>query len=113
MADFLDTITDEASNIWGSFDLNKFLETASQAYATIKKADQPATSVAQPGTLRRLPDGSLARVNADGSLTVTSTSGAQQTVGATASLIPGVSNVLLLGGVAVVGAFFLLQRKRR
>lgn len=109
MADFLDSLEQGASDFWNSFDLNKFIDSASKAYATIRQANQSPTSVAQPGTLRRLPDGSTARVNADGSLTVVSAAGQVQTIGTTgavraggASWLPGVPNVAVIGGAAVL-----------
>lgn len=114
--DFLDSLEQGASDLWGSFDLNRFITTASQAYATIKKADQPATALATPGAIRRLPDGSTARVNPDGSLTIISATGGLQTIGTGGQIalgapwIPGVPNVVLLGAGAVVLALLFLKR---
>jgi hypothetical protein len=114
--DFLDSIEEGASDFWNSFDLNKFIATAADAYKTIRQANQSPTNVVRPGTVRTLPDGSRALVNADGSLTVTSTAGQVQTIGTTGRItaglagqwLPGIPNVVAIGG-GVVLAFLALR----
>jgi hypothetical protein len=118
--DFLTSLEQGASDFWNSFDLNRFIETASRAYVTIRQADQAPTSVARPGTVRTLPDGSQARINADGSMTVITAGGQVQTIGtrgqvtsgaAAATWIPGVPNLVAIGGAAVLA--FLAFRALR
>lgn len=111
MDDFLDSLTSTASDVWNNFNLNQFINTAAQAYATVVTAQNKPT----PGTVKTLPDGSVARVNADGTLTVITPAGAAQTVGLNGQIYSGttagVPNVLLLGGAAVL-LLMLLSRRR-
>ena len=97
--DWLDSLESGASDFWNSFDVNKFLTTATQAYAVYRKANQ-APPVA-PGTIRTLPDGSRVRVNADGSMTVVTAVGQSQTIGAR-TLLPGVPDLVTYAGGAVL-----------
>lgn len=112
--DFIDSVTEGASNLWDSFDLNKFISSASQAYVAIKRAGQAPP--VQAGTVRTLPDGSVARVNADGSLTVVSRAGQAQTIGPNGQVYAGSTvggvpvGLLAVGALGIVAVLLLMRR---
>lgn len=125
----VDSITSTATDLFGDFDLSKFVTGLAQTYVQYDlgrrqieaQTQRPAPPQTRPtsGATRQLPDGSIARTNADGSTTVTSPTGRVRTVtptgqivqGAGGSLIPGVSNTLLIGGAIGLGALLLLARR--
>ncbi len=108
-SNFWDSVTNTATDVWNRFDVNQFINTAANAYATVEKSRLP-----QPGSIRTLPDGSTARVNADGSLTVIGRSGQAQTIGASGQIFQGTSagmpTEVLLGGLALLALLLLLRR---
>jgi hypothetical protein len=89
------------------FSISKYIQTLAGAYKTVAGLSSPG-SHPQAGQTVRLPDGSIQRVNADGSATITEPSGNQTTVGAGGSVAtsaPGAGAgwvvAALLGAVAL------------
>lgn len=111
--DLIDSAIEGASDVWNNFDLNEFITTAANAYKTVKQANVATQLV--PGTIKTLPDGSTARVNADGSLTVISRAGMSQTITPSGNIFSGAISpaVLMIGGVAVIGAILLMRKGKR
>lgn len=123
-----DSLVASATDTWGGFSLSSFLTDLAKTYAQYdlqKRAIEaqtgrpaPAPKPA-PGTVRTLPDGSVARTNPDGSTTITTPRGEQRTVTPSGQIIaggaqwiPGIPNIaLLIGGGLLLGALFLSQRK--
>lgn len=123
----LDNVIDSSKSFFGDIDLTKLLGTLATTYVQYRLADKalesrgqpvPAATRPTPGTVRQLPDGTTLRTNNDGSTTVTAPTGEVRTVTTSGqivsgdgSLIPGVPNIALFGGVALLGAAFLFSRK--
>jgi hypothetical protein len=110
-----------------SFDWSKFVTDLAKTYAQydltkrkLEQHGQPAPPPRAPvGSTRQLPDGSTATVNSDGTTTIKRPTGEVVTVRRDGSivqgggdLIPGIPNVALFGGAAVLLALFLFRRGR-
>lgn len=131
----LDSLTQGAGGVFGSVDFSKLLTDLAGLYVQYRIADQaiearggavPAATRPTAGTTRTLADGTTIRVNNDGSSTITRPDGSSATVttsgqvvgqtppraaGASAPLLPGVSNqTLLIGGALALGALLLLRK---
>lgn len=114
----------------GGFSLSSFLTDLAKTYVQYDIAKRtieaqtgtkPPAQVMRPapGTVRTLPDGSIAKTNADGSTTITTPSGDVRTVTPSGQIvtgrgdwIPGVPNVALLGALAIGAGILLLGRRR-
>lgn len=123
-----DTLTNSISSAFEGFDLGSFITDLGGLYLTYNAqkiaAEQQGTPVPQqyvrptPGTVRQLPDGSVATTNADGSTTVRSPTGEVRTVttsgrvvaGDAQQWIPGVPNIALIGGAALIGVALLMRK---
>lgn len=116
-------LADQGGSVFGgNFDLNKLVGQLTTLYQSYRQASGlPSTQVRPtPGQSTRLPDGSIMRVNADGSTTIVSPNGTARTVRADGSVVggissgqwlPGISNGIVLGAAAIVAV--LAMRKRR
>jgi hypothetical protein len=122
-----DTLVSGVTDAFEGFDLSKFVTDLGGLYLTYnaqqiaaERAGTPIpTAITRPvaGTVRQLPDGSVARTNPDGSTTVTAPNGTVRTVttsgqvvAGSGSWIPGVPNIALLGGAALIGVALLLRK---
>jgi hypothetical protein len=102
------------------FNIANYIKQIAGVYSTIKTVAQLTGGAAvhpQAGMVTRLPDGSLAIVNADGSTTVSQPNGTLTTIGAGGTIAPGMPSPIQSGfggiggvimGLSVLG--YLLTR---
>jgi hypothetical protein len=111
----------------GSFNLSQFITNLADATATVAKAVNSGTAAVNtavhpaPGTTRMLPNGSTMVTNADGSSTITSPTGARQTILPNGKIVAGgapmlaglgLSNqALAIGAAAILGLFLVMRRR--
>jgi hypothetical protein len=112
----------------GGFNLSQFVTSLAQGTAIVAnalalgKAPQNTAAHPPPGTQRALPNGGMMVTNADGSTTITSPTGAKQTILPNGKIIQG--GAPMLGGLGIsnqtlaligvgVGALFFLPRLLR
>lgn len=125
-----DAALDSLTQATSGFDFTNFVTDLAKTYAQYDLAkralesqtgQRAPTQVTRPtpGTTRTLPDGSVAVTNADGSTTIKRPDGqvltvrpSGQVVSGSGDIIPGVPNVVLLGGAALLLGGLLLARKR-
>jgi hypothetical protein len=122
-----DSLVSGVSGAFEGFDLSKFITDLGGLYLTYnaqqiaaERAGTPIpTSITRPvaGTVRQLPDGSVAVTNPNGSTTVTAPNGQTRTITTSGQIvagagewIPGVPNIALLGGAALIGVALLMRK---
>lgn len=125
---FVSSLAQAASSaaqlVGGSFDIGKFVQDLSKLYVSFELQKRAGASVTAPkaGTQTVLPDGSILRINADGSTTITRPDGTVATIGTSGQIMPGVSGgsnwiagidnfTLLVGGAGAVLLLTLMRRR--